>query len=69
MAAHHVTLLEVLPDAADLQEAAAMCTAASEFLSEVLASFARASSAVVGLQQQLAQAQAELAELRALLGR
>jgi hypothetical protein len=64
VAAHHVTLLEVLPDARAPQEAAAMCTAASEFLTEVLASFAMASSAYAGAREQLQQAQEEVAELR-----
>ncbi len=64
VAAHHVTLLEVLPDARDAEEVLAMSTAASEFLTEVLASFAMASAAVAALQQQLHQAQTELADLR-----
>ena len=66
VAAHHVTLVEVLPDARDAEEVLAMSTAASEFLTEVLASFAMASAAVAALQQQLLQAQAELADLRRL---
>jgi exonuclease VII small subunit len=41
-----------------------MCTAASEFLTEVLASFAMASSAYAGAREQLQQAQEEVAELR-----
>ncbi len=65
VAAHHVTLIEVLPDARDADEVVSMSTAASEFLTEVLASFALASSASVGLREQLDQAQRELAELRA----
>ncbi len=64
VAAHHVTLVEVLPDAQDADEVLAMSTAASEFLTEVLASFAMASAAVGALQEQLLAAQAELAELR-----
>ena len=67
VAAHHVTLLEVLPDARDTDEAASMCTAAAEFLTEVLASFAMASSAFSGVRQQLQEAQDELATLRARL--
>ena len=42
VAAHHVTLLEVLPQARDPEEVLAMSTAASEFLTEVLASFSMA---------------------------
>lgn len=64
VAAHHVTLVEVLPDAKDADEVLAMSTAASEFLTEVLASFAMASSAVAALQEQLLEAQVELADLR-----
>ena len=64
VAAHHVTLAEVLPDAHDPDEVLAMSTAASEFLTEVLASFAMAAAAVAALQEQLHRAQAELAELR-----
>ena len=64
VAAHHVTLIEVLPDAKDSDEVLAMSTAASEFLTEVLASFAMASAAVAALQEQLLESQAELAELR-----
>ncbi len=64
VAAHHVTLVEVLPDARDTDEVLAMSTAASEFLTEVLASFAMASAAVSSLQAQLLEAQEELAELR-----
>jgi len=64
VAAHHVTLVEVLPDAQDADEVLAMNTAASEFLTEVLASFAMASASVAALQEQLLAAQAELAEMR-----
>ncbi len=64
VAAHHVTLVEVLPDAQDADEVLAMSTAASEFLTEVLASFAMASASVAALQEQLLAAQAELAEMR-----
>ena len=64
VAAHHVTLVEVLPDAKDAGEVLAMSTAASEFLTEVLASFAMAAAAVAALQEQLLEAEAELAELR-----
>ncbi len=64
VAAHHVTLVEVLPDAQDADEVLAMSTAASEFLTEVLASFAMASASVGALQAQLLEAQAELAALR-----
>ena len=63
----HVTLLEVRPDARDPDEAASMCTAGSEFLTEVLASFAMASSAFAGAQQQLQEAQQEVVSLRARL--
>ncbi len=63
VAAHHVTLVEVLPDARDADEVLAMSTAASEFLTEVLASFAMASASVTALQEQLAQARSELAAL------
>jgi hypothetical protein len=65
VAAHHVTLLEVLPDARDPDEVLAMSTAASEFLSEVLASFSMTSGAFASLSEQLEDAQRELAELRA----
>jgi hypothetical protein len=64
VAAHHTTLLEVLADARDRDEAVSMCTAASEFLTEVLATFALASSSAVGVREQLLAAQAELAALR-----
>jgi hypothetical protein len=67
VAAHHVTLLEVLPDARDPDEGASMCTAAAEFLTEVLASFAMASSAFAGVREQLREAQDEVATLRARL--
>jgi Phosphoserine phosphatase RsbU, N-terminal domain len=65
VAAHHVTLLEVLPEARDPDEVLAMSTAASEFLTEVLASFSMASGAVAGMAQQLEDAQRELVVLRA----
>jgi hypothetical protein len=65
VAAHHVTLLEVLPDARDPDEVLAMSTAASEFLTEVLASFSMTSGAFASLSEQLEQAQRELAALRA----
>jgi len=64
VAAHHVTLLEVLPDARDHEEVVAMSTAASEFLTEVLASYEMATAAVGGLLEQLQEAQRELAVLR-----
>jgi hypothetical protein len=59
-----VTLLEVLPDARNRDEAASMCTAAAEFLIEVLASFDMASSAFTGIRQQLEEAQDEVTALR-----
>ena len=65
VAAHHVTLLEVLPDARNADEVLAMSTAASEFLTEVLASFSMTSGAFAGIAGQLEDAQRELAELRA----
>ncbi len=65
VAAHHVTLLEVLPDARDADEVLAMSTAASEFLTEVLACFSMTSGAFAAMSQQLEQAQGELAVLRA----
>jgi hypothetical protein len=65
VAAHHVTLLEVLPDARDADEVLAMSTAASEFLTEVLASFSMTSGAFTSLSEQLEDAQRELAALRA----
>jgi hypothetical protein len=65
VAAHHVTLVEVLPDARDPDEVLAMSTAASEFLTEVLASFSMTSGAFASLSEQLEQAQRELAALRA----
>jgi hypothetical protein len=67
VAAHHVTLLEVLPDARDPDEAASMCTAAAEFLTEVLASSAMASSAFTGVREQLEEAQDEVIALRTRL--
>ncbi len=65
VAAHHVTLLEVLPDARDRDEVLAMSTAASEFLTEVLASFSMTSGAFASMAEQLEDAQRELAALRA----
>jgi hypothetical protein len=65
VAAHHVTLLEVLPEARDPEEVLAMSTAASEFLTEVLASFSMTSGAFAALAEQLEDAQRELARLRA----
>ena len=65
VAAHHVTLLEVLPDARDPDEVVAMSTAASEFLTEVLASFSMTSGAFTSMAEQLEDAQRELAALRA----
>ena len=65
VAAHHVTLLEVLPDARDPDEVLGMSTAASEFLTEVLASFSMTSGAFAGMAEQLEEAQRELAVLRA----
>lgn len=64
LAAHHVALIEVLPDARDPQEVVAMSTAASEFLTEVLAAFAMASPAAATVQQ-LEDAHREIARLRA----
>lgn len=64
VAAHHVTLLEVLGDARDADETASMFTAAAEFLTEVLSSFAMATAAVQDLQQQLQQAREELNRMR-----
>ena len=63
VAAHHVTLFEVLPDARDPDEVLAMSTAASEFLTEVLASFSM--SGYASMAEQLEDAQRELAVLRA----
>ncbi len=65
VAAHHVTLLEVLPDARDPEEVLAMSTAASEFLTEVLASFSMTSGAFASMAEQLEAAQRELCHLRA----
>jgi hypothetical protein len=65
VAAHHVTLLEVLPDARDPDEVLVMSTAASEFLAEVLASFSMTSGAFAAMAEQLEAAQRELAVLRA----
>lgn len=64
VAAHHVTLLEVLGDARDAEETASMSSAAAEFLAEVLASYSMASAAVPDLQHQLAQARDEIDRLR-----
>jgi Phosphoserine phosphatase RsbU, N-terminal domain len=63
--AHHVTLLEVLPDARDAQEVVGMSTAASEFLTEVLAAFSMTSSAFPAMAAQLDEATREIARLRA----
>ena len=63
VAAHHVTLLEVLPDARDAEEVLVMTTAASEFLTEVLASFSM--SGYAAMAERLEDVQRELAELRA----
>ena len=65
VAAHHVTLVEVLPDARDAQEVLAMSTAASEFLTEVLVSFSMTSDAFTTMAARLEGAQRELAALRA----
>ena len=62
VAAHHVTLVEVLPDARTPDEVLAMSTAASEFLTEVLASFSM--SGYAAMAAQLDDAQRELAVLR-----
>ena len=64
VAAHHVTLLEVLPEARDPDEVLAMSTAASEFLTEVLACFSMTSGAFASMAEQLDDAQRELAVLR-----
>jgi len=69
VAAHHVTLLEVLPDARDPAEVLAMSTAASEFLIEVLASFSMTSGAFSSISERLEDAQRELAHLRAQVAR
>jgi hypothetical protein len=68
VAAHHVTLAEVLPDARDPAEVLSMSTAASEFLTEALASYSMTSSAFTELREQLQAARAELAALRAAQG-
>ena len=68
VAAHHVTLLEVLPDARDAQEVMTMSTAASEFLIEALAPFSMTSSAFASMADQLEQAAREIARLRAEQG-
>jgi hypothetical protein len=65
VAAHHVTLAEVLPDARDPAEVLAMSTAASEFLTEALTSYSMTSAGFAELREQLQAAQAELAALRA----
>lgn len=65
VAAHHVTLTEVLPDARDAEEVLRMCSAASEFLTEVLTTFAMASSAFPALREQLEDVHEQVAELRA----
>jgi hypothetical protein len=65
VAAHHVTLLEVLPDARDATEVVTMSTAASEFLIEALAPFSMTSSAFATMADQLEQATREIARLRA----
>ena len=63
--AHHVTLLEVLPDARDAQEVVTMSTAASEFLTEALAAFSMTSAGFAAMAGQLEQAHREIARLRA----
>ena len=63
--AHHVTLLEVLPDARDAAEVVRMSTAASEFLTEALACFSMTSSAFAAMAEQLEAAHREIARLRA----
>ena len=65
VAAHHLTLLEVLPEARDPDEVLVMSTAASEFLTEVLASFSMTSGAFASMAERLEDAQRELAQLRA----
>lgn len=65
VAAHHVTLAEVLPDARDATEVLAMSSAASEFLTEALASYSMTSSAFAELRDQLQAARDEVAVLRA----
>ena len=69
VAAHHVTLLEVLPDARDPDEVLVMSTAASEFLTEVLACFSMTSGAFTSMAEQLDDAQRELTVLRAQVTR
>lgn len=64
VAAHHVTLLEVLPDARDADEVLSMSSAASEFLTEVLVSFSMSTASTAALREQLREAQRELATLR-----
>lgn len=64
VAAHHVALVEVLPDARDSTEVVTMCTAASEFLTEVLAAFAMSSPAAATTSE-LEDARREIARLRA----
>jgi hypothetical protein len=68
VAAHHTTLLEVLPDASGPDEVVAMSTAASEFLTEVLVSFSMTSGAFAAMSAQLDEAHRELAALRAQVG-
>ena len=65
VAAHHLSLLEVLPDARDPGEVLTMSTAASEFLTEVLVSFSMTSEAFTTMAERLEGAQHELAALRA----
>ena len=65
VAAHHVTLIEVLPDARDRDEVLAMSSAASEFLIEALTSFAMASSAFSDVRAQLDEARREVTALKA----
>jgi hypothetical protein len=62
VAAHHVALLEVLPEARTPDEVLAMSTAAAEFLTEVLASFSM--SGYAAMAEQLEEAQRELTALR-----
>ena len=62
-----MTLVEVLPDARDPAEVVAMSTAASEFLTEVLAAHALASAAADDLREQLLEARREIGALRSAL--
>jgi hypothetical protein len=64
--AHHAILFEVLPDASDEEGSRAVFTAAAEFLTETLASYAMASAALPAVQQHLRESRQALEDARSL---